>query len=280
MLLTILEQGLIYAPMALGLYISFKVLRVLDLTIDGSFTLGAAITTYLILRGVNPALGLLASLIMGGVAGLAMGVIHVKLKVQDLLAGLIMMFALYSINLRIVGSSNAPLIGKTTIFSNATSISYKIIIIAIVILALKAVLDLYLKTKSGYLLKATGENETLVTALAKKSGNMKILGLVIANSLGALSGGIVCQQQNFFDIFTGSGAFFGALASIYIGIELFKRIKFVQPTSSVILGSVIYKAAIALALYIGFRATDLKLITAIIFLAVLVLSEKGRYFKR
>ena len=280
MLVGILEQGLIYAPMALGLYISFKVLKIIDLTIDGSFTLGAAITTVLILNGVNPILCLLISGIIGGLAGLITGIIHIKFNVRDLLAGIIMMMALYSINLRIVGSSNKPLIGNATIFSNSFVADNKIILIFLIVLALKIILDIYLKTKSGYLLKATGENENLVTTLGKNSGNLTILGLAISNALVALSGSILCQQQNFFDISMGAGAMIAAFATVVIGIELFKGIKFIKPTTFTILGSIVYRAAVAFALYIGFRATDLRLLTAIIFLIVLVLSEKGRYLKK
>jgi len=277
MLISIVEQGLMYAPMALGVYITFKVVNILDLTIDGSFTLGAAISTIMILHGVNPFICLLVSGIGGALAGVITGIIHVKFHVRDLLAGLIMMMALYSINIRIVGSSNVPLIGKNMIFSSL--LINKTLFIVLTVLIIKWILDLYLKTKSGYLLKATGENENLVNNLAKNSGNVKILALAISNGLVALSGSIICQEQRFFDISMGTGAMIAAFATVVIGIELFKRARFIKTTTAVALGSICYKAAVALALYVGFRATDLRLMTAIIFFVVLVISDQMRIKK-
>ena len=188
----VLEQGLIYAIVALGTYISYKILDFPDMGIEGTFTLGGAVTTILILNGVNPILCLLVAFLVGGFVGIITGVIHVKLKVRDLLAGIIVMMVLYSINLRIVGKSNVSIFNTTTIFNNkivksiflGNFLAWKIVVIVLVIVLIcKLLLDLYLKTKSGYLLKAVGENEKLVMGLGKNSGNIKILGLAISNAL-------------------------------------------------------------------------------------------------
>ncbi|NLL80918.1 MAG: ABC transporter permease [Tissierellia bacterium] len=289
----ILEQGMIYAILALGLYITYRILNFPDLTVDGSFPLGAAVTAYLMTNtgdlvatislGHNPYIICLYALMAGAIAGLVTGIIHVKFNIRDLISGIITMTGLYSINLRIAGSANVPIFNLDTIFSNSTMdmifpeslLRYKVIIIATIItIATKIILDLYLKTKSGFLLRAVGNNEILVTTLAKDNGNIKILGLVIGNGIVALSGSILMQQQGFFEITMGTGAMVLGLASVIIGINVFKKIKFVKATTSVIFGSIIYKAAMSAAMDIRFaRASDMKLITAILFLLILIFSE-------
>lgn len=278
----ILEQGLIYAIVALGVYISFKILDFPDMGIESTFTLGGAVTSILILNGVNPILCLLISFTIGGLAGALTGIIHIRLKVRDLLAGIIVMMMLYSVNLRIVGKSNVSIFNTKTIFNNQlvnnifnnSTISLKYVLIVLVIIIIcKTLLDLYLKTKSGYLLKAVGENDKLVTGLGINSGNIKILGLIISNALGALAGSVLCQQQQFYDINMGSGIILIAITSVVIGINLFGDIKLIDVTLAVIIGSILYKVCVSLALSIGFEASDIKLITSILFLIVLILKE-------
>lgn len=273
-LIGIFEQGLIYGIAALGIYITYKILDFPDLTADGSFSLGAAITTVLILMGVNPILCIIISAICGFIAGSITGIIHVKFKIRDLLAGIITMMALYSINLRITGRANVTIIKQTSIFDliNLGSIT-TIVVMLIIVIILKLILDLYLKTKSGYLLKAVGNNPNVVISLGRDDGNIKILGLALGNSLVAISGSLLCQQQGFFEITMGNGVMVMALASVIIGLSLFKKVKWINNTFSVIIGSIIYKAAVSLALYIGFEASDIKIITAIIFLTVLILGN-------
>lgn len=277
-LIGVLEQGLIYAIAALGIYITYKILDFPDLTADGSFALGAALTTVLVLMGVNPILCIAISAIGGFLGGCVTGIIHVKFKVRDLLAGIITMMALYSINLRIVGKANVSIMKETTIFDlmNVGDLTVVILMIIIVLL-LKIVLDLYLKTKSGYLLKAVGNNPNVVVSLGRDDGNIKILGLALGNSLVAISGGLLCQQQGFFEITMGNGVMVMALASVIIGFSVFKNVKFISNTLKVVIGSILYKASVSFALYIGFEASDIKLITAVIFLIVLILSN-GRFF--
>lgn len=280
-IISVLEQGLIYAIAALGIYITYKILDFPDLTADGSFTLGAAITSVLLLKNINPLLCIIISAICGFFAGAITGVIHVKFKVRDLLAGIITMMALYSINLRIVGKANVTLMQTNSIFDifNIGSIS-NIVMLLIITIIIKVIFDLYFKTKSGYLLKAVGNNPNVVISLGRNDGNIKILGLAIGNSLVAISGSLLCQQQGFFEITMGNGVMVMALASVIIGISIFKNIKYVSNTSSVIIGSIIYKACVSIALYIGFEASDVKLITAILFLIVLISSSNKIFEKR
>ena len=283
---TIVEQGLIYGILALGLYITYKILDFPDLTVDGSFPLGAAIMAALITRGVNPYFTLPIAFLAGALAGICTGIIHVKGKVRDLLSGIIMMTALWTINLYIAGTSNVPLFSQNSIFKNdfisnvipkAVEPYTTLIIILILTLICKIVLDLYLKTKSGYLLRAVGDNDILVTSLAKAQGNVKILGLSIANGLVALAGCIFAQEERVFEISMGTGAMVIGLASVIIGTSIFKKMSFVKTTTAVIIGSIIYKACVAIALR-NFEPQAMKLITAVLFLVILVIST-GRKSK-
>lgn len=281
LLLSVLEQGMIYAIMALGIYITYKILDFPDLTVDGSFPMGAAVTCIMISKGVNPFLTLPVSFVCGVAAGVLTGLIHVKLKVRDLLSGIIMMTALYTVNLRIAGRANLPIYTNDTIFDNASVNrifpevlrSYQtVIVILILILITKYLLDAYLHTKSGFLLRAVGDNDMIVTSLGVDKGLVKIVGLAIANGLVALSGCVFAQQQRYFDVSMGTGTMVIGLASVIIGTSLFKNVSFMRVTSSVVIGSVIYKGCVALALRLGLPSTDLKLITAVLFLMILVIS--------
>lgn len=293
----ILEEGLIYAVMALGVYITYKILDFPDLSVDSTFPLGAALTASAILAGVSPALTLILSFLAGALAGCVTGFIHVKLKVRDLLSGIIVMTGLYSLNLRIAGGrANVPIFTQETIFENpflaehvpAPLSPYVIVLILFLItLACKVLLDLYLNTRSGYLLRAVGDNEALVTSLAKDKGMVKIIGLALANGFTALAGSVYCQHKGFFEISVGTGTMVIGLASVIMGIQLltpetgtspissvFK--KELRPTTAVIAGSVLYKACISAAISLGLEANDLKLITSILFLIILVVSTERR----
>ena len=279
----VMEEGLIYAIMALGLYITYKILDFPDLSVDGTFPMGAAVTAMLILKGLYPALTLLLSFAAGLLAGCITGLIHVKLKVRDLLSGIIMMTALYSINLRIAGKANLPIFSKQTIFENtfleaavpeALDPYLVCIILFVIVLLCKILLDLFLKTRAGYLLRAVGDNEVLVTSLAKDKGMVKILGLALANGFVALAGCVYCQQKGFFEVSTGTGTMVIGLASVIIGTKLLKRFHGVKATTAVIFGSIVYKACVSLAIALGMAASDLKLITAVLFLIILVASNR------
>ena len=283
LVISVFEQGMIYAIMALGMYITYKILDFPDMTVDGSFPLGASLSAVLISQGMNPYLTLLLSFAAGLMAGTITGLIHVKLKVRDILASIIMMTALYSVNLRIAGKANLPIYNYDNIYNNsltnhllggALSPYKNLIIIAIIVVIVKCVLDWYLKTKSGYLLKAVGDNETLVTSMGIDKGKIKILGLAIAKGLVSLSGSMFAQQQRFFDASMGVGTAVIGLASVIIGTALFGQISVFGFSISVILGSILYKGCVAAAIRIGLQSTDLKLVTAVLFLLILVLSSR------
>ena len=283
-ILTIVEQGLIYGLLALGIYITYKILDFPDLTVDGSFPLGAAVTAILIKNGINPYLTIPISFLAGMIAGTCTGLIHVKFKVRDLLSGVIMMTALYTINMLIAGTNNLPIFSNENIFKNQwlEGIFHgeipswmKLVVILIIVMAAKFLLDFFLNTQSGYLLRAVGDNDVLVTALAKDKGNVKILGLAIANGLVSLSGCVFCQDQKVFEISSGTGALVLGLASVIIGISLLKGLTFIKATTAVLIGSIIYKACVAIAIR-NFEPVFMKLITAVLFLIILILSMERK----
>ncbi len=278
-----LLQGLIYALIAFGVYITYTILDFPDLSVDGSFPLGAAVTAVLLVRGTDPYLTLLAAIGVGALAGLATGMIHVKLHVRNLLAGIITQTALFSINLQIAGSNLTVERSINTIFTAPPTMSLlgglnlmyrKLVVSLVVILVIKLLLDLYFRTKSGLLLRAVGDNSTLVTSLAKDMGNVKILGLMISNALVALAGSIVCQEQRSFSATMGTGQVVFGLAAVIIGISLFRKVSFVKGTTAVMAGSVLYKVCIQVAISAGLPANLLKLVTAVLFLLVLVFSGR------
>ena len=276
--------GLIYGILALGIYITYKILDFPDLTVDGSFPLGAAITAALLTRGMNPYITLILSFLAGAVAGICTGLIHVKCKVRDLLSGIIMMTALWTINLYIAGTANVPLFSQKTIFKNDLMdkiipdalVPYSTLIIILVLAVIcKVLLDLYLNTKSGFLLRAVGDNDVLVVSLAKDKGNIKILGLAISNGLVALAGCVFAQEERVFEISMGTGAMVIGLASVIIGTSIFRKLTLLRTTTAVLIGSIIYKACVAIALR-NFDPQAMKLVTAVLFLIVLIISMERK----
>ena len=284
-ILGVLNEGLIYALMALGVYITYTILDFPDLSVDSTFPMGAAVTATLILAGMPSVLTLFIAFGAGALAGTVTGLIHVKLKVRDLLSGIIVMTALYSLNLRITGDkANLPIFSRDTIFDNEFVYGLPsplnefstVVILLLIVAEVKILLDLYMKTRSGYLLRAVGDNETLVTSLAKDKGSVKILGLALANGLAALSGAVYCQQKGFFEISVGTGTIVMGLASVIIGTKVFARFGKLKATTAVILGTIVYKACVSAAMAVGFKTLYLKLITSAFFLVILVVSENGK----
>lgn len=274
-----ITQGLIYALLSYAVYITYKILDFPDLTVDGSFPLGAAITAVLLTNNVNPYLTLLVALAFGAIAGLVTGFIHVRLHIRALLAGIITMTGLFSINLQIAGSNLIVDRSINTIFTsgifnllfgNIPLIYRKLVITLIIALVFKLMLDLYFKTKNGLLLRAVGDNDLVVTMLAKDKGTVKIIGLTIANALVALSGSIVCQEQRSFSSTMGTGQVVFGLATVIMGTTIFRRFGFVKGTTAVLAGSIVYKACIQVALTLGLPANLLKFVTSILFLVILV----------
>lgn len=285
LIISTVTQGFIYALLSYGIYITYKILDFPDLTVDGSFPLGAAVTALLLVKGANPYLTLLAALAAGALAGLVTGVIHVCFRVRDLLAGIITMTALFSINLQIAGSNLA--VGRDiatlftaepvkTLFGSLSLLQRKLIVSFFLMLLVKLLLDLYFKTKSGLLLRAAGDNEVLVTSLAKDKGKVKILGLVIANALVALCGCLVCHEQRSFSATMGTGQMVFGLATVIIGTTIFKKEGFVKGTTAAVAGSVIYKICIQIAISLGLPANLLKLVTAVLFLVILVAGNRQK----
>ena len=301
LVISTLTQGLIYALISFGVYITYSILDFPDLSVDGSFPLGAAVTAVLLTKGVNPYLTLPIALAVGAAAGLVTGLIHVRLKVRDLLAGIITMTALFSINLVIAGSNLTVDRATETIFTagptmalfgDASLLVRKLIVSLILVIVVKLILDAYFKTKSGLLLRAVGDNSTLVTVLGQDKGSIKLLGLVISNALVALAGCVVCHEQRSFSATMGTGQVVFGLATVIIGVSAFhwyastrlarslRRSRAVfwlgspKGTTAVVVGSIVYKLCIQVALNLGLPANMMKLITAVLFLLVLVLSGR------
>lgn len=278
LLRSVCEQGLIYAVMALGIYISYSILSFPDLSVDGTFPLGAAVTAVMIRAGVNPWLCLPVAFAAGLAAGTVTGTIHVKLGVSNLLSGILVMTALYSINLTLAGTSMIAIFGNKTVFNTTAALwipKYgKLLIVVLLTLVVKLLLDWYLKTKSGMILRACGANEQLVRAVSIDSGRVKIFGLALSNGFVALSGSLMCQYNQNFDITSGTGTMVIGLAAVIIGLSLLRRVRVLCDTTKVLLGSVAYYLCVSIALTAGLRPQLLKLMIAVLFLLVLIVNGK------
>ena len=261
--MTSIEQGLIFAVLAIGVFITYKLLDVADLSVEGTFPFGAFVFAKFISMGVNPLISTLMAFLFGTLAGLLTSIMFTKLKIKPLLSGILTMTILYSINLRINGKSNIPLFSYGSIYD----LGLTILILAIIVLSIKVIMDLFLKTEIGYLLTATGDNEALVKSLGENSNKYKIMGLMISNGLVALSGALMAQYQGFADITMGSSIIVVALASIIIGDTIKKNSNFIKGTTRAIIGAVIYKIIGGVAIDLGLNPNDLKAINAIIVIA-------------
>lgn len=273
-----LEQGLLFALVAMGVYITYKILDFPDLSVDGTFPLGAAISAALLVNGVNAWVSIIVATIGGAIAGAITGFLHVKLKISNLMSGILVMMGLYSVNLRIMGKSNIPLFNTNYIFKG-TKISPIFIILAIVIVV-KVILDLYLKTKSGFLLIAVGDNEQVVSSLGVNKNLVKVLGLAISNGLVSLAGSLTAQHQGFSDVTMGTGIVVMGLAAVIIGVSIFGKISFIKVTTLSIFGAIIYKLVIAVALWMKLNPNDLKILTAVLVAIALAANNNVFKFKR
>lgn len=272
-----ISQGILWSLMAMGVYMTYKILNFADLTVEGSFALGGSVSAMLIVGGMNPFLSLIFATLAGVVAGIITGILHTKLKIPGILAGILSMISLYSINLRIMGqSSNTPLLGQQTVFTMVVdwlSISKRTsaLLLGILFAALSiAALYWFFGTEIGSAIRATGNNEEMVRALGADTDWMKMIGLFISNGFVALSGGLVAQNQGFADVGMGIGAIVIGLASVIIGeVLLGSDRSFGFKLMTVVVGSVIYRVIIAVVLQLGLKTNDLKLLTAIIVAAAL-----------
>ena len=287
-LIDILNEGLMYALLAMGMYITYSILDFPDLSVDGTFPLGAVLSGVLIIQGVDPWLCLVISFAAGMAAGVLTGLMHVKLRITPLLCGIIMYTAMLSVNLVILkagtdGKAVASFFTKNTIFnSGIASLIPKnigeggfyirtVVIALILVIVCKLLLDLYLKTKHGLLLRATGANDKYTVMLGRNPGSMKIFGLALGNGFAALAGSVIAQNKGSADQQMGIGMVVLGLASVIIGLSLFRRVKFMKGTTMVIQGSLVYKAAYQIVLSLGIPTDFNNLMKALIFLVALVL---------
>lgn len=290
-----LEEGFMYAILALGLYITYSILDFPDLSVDGSMPLGAIVTALLILRGVDPWLCLGLSFLAGALCGVVTGVLHVKLHIRPLLCGILVYTGLLSINLVLLyffnnGMSVASFFRMPTIFSTGIGALLPesvggfylrtLAVSALVAVACKLLLDVFLKTKSGLLLRATGNNEQYVTMLARDPGQSKILGLALGNGFAALAGSVIAQSKGSADQQMGVGMVVLGLASVIVGLSIFRKAARMRATTMVVLGSIAYKAVLSIALALGLPTEYLKLLMAALFVVALVLSGKKEKHKR
>lgn len=278
-LVQILEQGLVWGLVAVGVYLTFRVVNVPDLTVDGTLTLGAATAARLLIAGVNPLLATGAGALAGAVGGLATGLLHTRGKVQPLLAGILTMTALYSINLRVMGRANIALMRVKTLIPAEGAYS-KLLLFAAVGIGVVVLVSLFLKTDLGLALRATGDNEQMVRTFAISSENMKVMGLVLGNALVGLGGALVAQYGGFADAQMGVGTVVVGLASVIIGEVVFGSKGVVRATAAALLGSVLYRGIVALALRAGFMASDLKLVTALLVVLALATPRLKRFVIR
>ncbi len=280
-IVSILEQGFIYGVMALGVYISYSILDFPDLSVDGTFPLGAAICVTLSAVGVNPWLCLLASFLAGCLAGTFTGILNVKLKIRNLLCGILTMTALYSINYRIAGSATVFMnMTDKTIFTGLSHVLpatisrfSKLIVLFAIMLVAKFLLDWYLSTKSGFLLRSAGNNERLVVTLAQNPGTIKIIGLAISNGLVTLAGAVNSQYTRQFSVGAGTGTVVMGLAAVIIGTTIFKKVGFLKTTTGVLCGMVIYKACTYAALSLGLLPSDTNLVVTVLFIVTLIINN-------
>ncbi len=282
-LLGSLELGMIYAVLALGVFLSFRTLNMPDLTVDGSIVTGMAVSAVICAGGGNAFAALAGAFIGGALAGLATGLLHTKLKIQAILAGILVMMASYSVNLRIMGKTpNIPLTKSETIYKIADRLlepTYGGIIMNFLLLAvIIAVLYLFLQTRLGFVFRATGDNEDMVKACGVSCDSMKLMGLAISNGLVGLAGGMLAQNQAFADINSGVGMMVIGLASVILGEVIFGTKTLLRRLIAAALGAVVYRIIMAQALYLGMESTDMKLVSAAIVAIALslgLLGEKG-----
>ena len=266
LVVNILEQASLFGLVAMGVFITYKILDFPDLSVEGSYPLGASIAAVLLVNGVNPWVATLVALLGGAAAGFLTAFLHVKLKITNLMSGILVMMALYSINLTIMGKSNTPLFNTEHIFKSNIS---PLIIAIIILVIVKVLQDIFMKTKLGFLLFAVGDNEQVVTSLGVNKNNIKILGLMVSNALVALAGALTAQYQGYADVGMGTGVVVKGLACVIIGTSLLGRISFIKSTSQAIIGTIIYYAAISVALKLGLSPNLLNLLTAVVIVAAL-----------
>lgn len=278
-LLTSIEQGLIFAILAMGVYITYKILDFPDLSVEGSFPAGAFIFAKMVLLGVPPIGSILIAGLFGSLIGFLTATLFIRLRIKPLLSGILTLTIMYSVNLRINGKSNVPLFDTPSIFGK--NVTLNILTVLAIVLIIKAILDIFFKTEVGYLLLATGDNEGLVRSLGQNSNKYKTIGLMISNGLVAISGALMAQNMNVADINMGASIIVVALASIIIGDTIMKESSLLKGTTRAIFGAISYKIIGGLAIYAGLAPTDLKAINAFIIVFFIAYNnmQLGKYLK-
>ena len=284
-----LETGLVYGLVALGVYLSFRVLDFPDLTVDGSFALGGAVAAVAIVRGMNPYEATAIAAVAGSCAGLVTALLNVQLGILNLLASILTMIALYSINLRVMGRPNVPLLNQDTIFTPFEHLSWlpdrwvELIVLAIVAIAAKFLIDWFLATEIGLAMRATGSNSQMARAQGISTRGMILLGMSISNGLVGLGGALFAQTSSFADVSVGGGTIVFGLAAVIVGESLLPGRSVWIATLGGVLGSIVYRLVVALALNVdglGLRSQDLNLITAVLVTVALVLPNARNPFKQ
>ena len=260
LILTSIEQGLIFSVLAIGVIITIKILDFADMSVEGTFPMGAFIFAKFITTGFSPIISTLLTFILGTLAGLLTYTLNIKLRIRALLSGILTATILYSLNLRLNGRSNIGLTSYDSIFDGFRPV----IVLILIVLAVKILMDIFLRTEVGYLLIATGDNETLVKSLGENSNKYKLIGLMLSNGLVSLSGALMAQYQGFSEISMGTGIIVVAIASIIVGDTVLRNSKILKMTTRAIMGALIYKFIGALAIDLGLAPTDLKAINAAI----------------
>ncbi|MDF8369184.1 ABC transporter permease [Weissella paramesenteroides] len=269
-LISAIGQGLIWATLGFGLFLTFRMLDFPDMTVEGTFPLGAATAVTLISNGISPIIATICAALVGSLAGLVTGLLYTKGKIPILLAGILTMTAAYSVNLRIMGQANRSLLGKDSLFSyhflKILPPNFPVIVIGLIMIVLLTIcLALFLKTELGQSFIVTGDNPKMARSLGINTDNMTILGLMIANGLIGLGGALVSQNNGFADVNMGVGTIVVALASIIIGEVVFTdTLTLTERLITIVIGSIFYRFVLVIVLYIGFNADDLKLVSAII----------------
>ena len=269
LIISTIAQGLLWALLAIGVYLTFRVLDIADLTVEGSFPLGAAVAATMLIAGYHPVAAILGACVAGMLSGVVTGFLCTKLKIPALLAGILTMIALYSVNLRIMGKANLPLLQQDTIFTIARSLGFDnnvtVLVVGAIIVLIVAVLNYwFFGTELGTAVRATGCNPHMIRANGIDTDVMVVLGLLLSNGLVAMSGALVAQNNGFADVGMGVGTIVIGLASVILGEVLFGTRSFKNCLISVILGSIVYRAVIAVVLQMGMPPNDLKLFTAIL----------------
>ena len=260
LIITSIEQGLIFAVLSMGVFITYKILDMPDLSVEGTFPFGAFLFARFVSMGVNPIISTFMAFCFGTLAGLCTATLFTKLKIKPILAGILTMTILYSVNLKTNGKSSVPLFNYNSIFDKGSTL----LILIIIALSIKIILDLFLKTETGYLLIATGDNESLVKSLGESSNKYKLLGLMLANGLVALSGALMAQYQGFADMTMGHSIIVVALASIIIGDTIRRNSHILNNTTRAIIGAIIYKLIGGIAIDLGLDPHDLSAVNALI----------------